>query len=161
MVLRGGVAELEVGLPLLSLGPEDAFEFSMGAYGGQALYPGYATASSCAGCLRTSLRHAYVGARLGVQFERILLPVRFTAGVARYYERARREEIPVPPFGNSAAPAPSESTEAYGALDLGARLLIPVTAAWSLETGASSSLPFAESRSFGPITLTLGVRWQR
>ena len=131
----------------------------MGVYGGQALYPGYASASSCAGCVRTSLRHAYIGTRLGVQFDRMLLPVRFTAGLARYHERVRREDT-ASLFGNNAAQVPSESTEVYGALDLGARLLVPITTAWSLETGASSSLPFDENRSFGPLTLTLGVRWE-
>lgn len=157
----GGVSEVEVGVPFVSLGSEDAFAFSMGVYGGQALYPGYASASSCAGCVRTSLRHAYAGARLGVQFDRMLLPVRFTAGLARYHERVRREAVTASLFGNNAAQVPSESTEVYGALDLGARLLVPITTAWSLETGASSSLPFDENRSFGPLTLTLGVRWER
>ncbi|MEL6705162.1 MAG: hypothetical protein AAFU38_20485 [Bacteroidota bacterium] len=157
----GGVADLEVGLPLLSLGPEDAFSFSIGAYGGQALYPGYATATSCAGCVRTSLRHVYVGARLGVQFDRMLLPVRFTVGVARYHERTRREVTPASPFVGEATAETFEGTATYSALDLGARLLIPVVPAWALETGASSSLPFDEDRAFGPLALTLGVRWGR
>ncbi|MEM8599767.1 MAG: hypothetical protein AAGF99_07595 [Bacteroidota bacterium] len=166
----GGVAEIEIGHPFARVGQADALAFDIGLVAGISGREDVETAAACSqACGDVKVGYGYVGARLGAQFNRTLLPVRFTVGVARYRERVRHHDQAAESNG-IVLPIGFGEARTYAALDLGVRLLVPVTGAWSLEAGASTSLPLAvgagaltrfdEDRPVGPTAQTLGVRWE-